>query len=51
MRAGATLVLAALAAEGKSCVTGIEHVTRGYEELVAKLSAVGARISETTLDA
>jgi UDP-N-acetylglucosamine 1-carboxyvinyltransferase len=50
LRAGATLVLAALAAEGKSCVTGIDHVTRGYEQLVAKLSAVGARISEASLE-
>ncbi|MBV9543535.1 MAG: UDP-N-acetylglucosamine 1-carboxyvinyltransferase, partial [Chloroflexi bacterium] len=50
LRAGATLVLAALAAEGRSCVTGIEHVTRGYEELVAKLSAVGARIEEASVE-
>ena len=46
LRAGATLVLAALAAEGESCVTGIEHVTRGYEQLASKLAAVGARITE-----
>jgi UDP-N-acetylglucosamine 1-carboxyvinyltransferase len=46
LRAGATLVLAALAAEGVSCITGIEHVARGYEDLVGKLSRVGARITE-----
>lgn len=46
LRAGATMVLAALAAEGTSCVTGIEHVKRGYQDLVGKLSAVGARIGE-----
>lgn len=46
LRAGATLVLAALAAEGQSCVTGIEHVTRGYENLASKLSSLGARISQ-----
>ncbi len=47
LRAGATLVLAALAAEGQTRVTGVEHVRRGYENLVGKLSAVGARIQET----
>jgi UDP-N-acetylglucosamine 1-carboxyvinyltransferase len=46
LRAGATLVLAALAAEGQSRITGIEHVARGYEHMVRKLGAVGARITE-----
>jgi UDP-N-acetylglucosamine 1-carboxyvinyltransferase len=46
LRAGATLVLAALAAEGTSRVIGIEHVARGYEDMVGKLSQVGARITE-----
>jgi UDP-N-acetylglucosamine 1-carboxyvinyltransferase len=46
LRAGATLVLAALAAEGTSVITGIEHVQRGYEDMVGKLSRVGARITE-----
>jgi UDP-N-acetylglucosamine 1-carboxyvinyltransferase len=46
LRAGATLVLAALAAEGESCITGTGHVARGYEDLVGKLSRVGARIVE-----
>jgi UDP-N-acetylglucosamine 1-carboxyvinyltransferase len=50
LRAGATLVLAALAAEGESCVTGIEHVTRGYEQLASKLATVGARITEVPAD-
>ena len=46
LRAGATLILAALAADGESRITGIEHVTRGYEDLVGKLAGVGARITE-----
>jgi UDP-N-acetylglucosamine 1-carboxyvinyltransferase len=50
LRAGATLVLAALAAEGQSQITGIEHVARGYEDMVGKLSRVGARISEVEVD-
>jgi UDP-N-acetylglucosamine 1-carboxyvinyltransferase len=46
LRAGATLVLAALAAEGTSRITGIEHVARGYEDMVGKLGRAGARITE-----
>jgi UDP-N-acetylglucosamine 1-carboxyvinyltransferase len=46
LRAGATLVLAALAAEGQSRISGTEHVARGYEDLVGKLERVGARIVE-----
>ena len=45
LRAGATLVLAALAASGTSVVSGIEHVDRGYEQIEAKLVALGARIN------
>jgi UDP-N-acetylglucosamine 1-carboxyvinyltransferase len=44
LRAGATLILAALAAEGESTITGIEHVDRGYEQIEAKLVALGAQI-------
>jgi UDP-N-acetylglucosamine enolpyruvyl transferase len=32
-----------------SRITGIEHVARGYEDLVDKLGRVGARISEETI--
>jgi UDP-N-acetylglucosamine 1-carboxyvinyltransferase len=46
LRAGATLVLAALAADGVSRIAGTEHVARGYEDLVGKLERVGARITE-----
>ncbi|HET9416307.1 MAG TPA: UDP-N-acetylglucosamine 1-carboxyvinyltransferase, partial [Candidatus Limnocylindria bacterium] len=45
LRAGATLILAALIAEGTSVVSGIEHVDRGYEQIEAKLVAIGARIN------
>jgi UDP-N-acetylglucosamine 1-carboxyvinyltransferase len=50
LRAGATLVLAALAAEGQSYIGGVEHVARGYEDMVGKLGRVGAQISETRLE-
>jgi UDP-N-acetylglucosamine 1-carboxyvinyltransferase len=45
LRAGATLILAALAASGTSVISGIEHVDRGYEQIEAKLVALGARIN------
>ena len=44
LRATAALVLAGLAAEGKTEISGIEFLDRGYEDFEAKLSAVGADI-------
>lgn len=45
LRAGACLILAALAAEGTTIISEIEHVLRGYENIIEKLSNVGAKIS------
>ncbi len=44
LRAGATLVLAALAAKGESYVHGVEQIDRGYETIEKKLTSVGAKI-------
>jgi UDP-N-acetylglucosamine 1-carboxyvinyltransferase len=44
LRAGATLILAALAATDTSVISGIEHVDRGYEQIESKLVALGAQI-------
>lgn len=44
LRAGAALVIAALGAEGVSTISGLEFIDRGYEDLVAKLRALGADI-------
>ena len=44
MRAGASLILAALKAEGESVVNRIYHVDRGYEKLELRLKALGADI-------
>jgi UDP-N-acetylglucosamine 1-carboxyvinyltransferase len=44
VRAGAALVLAGLAAAGETVIGGIEHIDRGYEALVNKLSSCGAAI-------
>ena len=45
LRAGACLILAALAATGTTEINEVEHVLRGYENIVEKLSNVGAKIS------
>lgn len=44
IRAGATLTLAALIAPGKSTLSGIEHIDRGYENLDERLRKLGAKI-------
>ncbi len=44
IRAAAALVLAGLVAEGETTVTGLEHVDRGYDDFVGRLSALGAHI-------
>ncbi|MEH7402345.1 MULTISPECIES: UDP-N-acetylglucosamine 1-carboxyvinyltransferase [Gottfriedia] len=44
LRAGAALVIAGLIAEGKTELTGLEHVDRGYEDLVEKLLGLGANV-------
>jgi UDP-N-acetylglucosamine 1-carboxyvinyltransferase len=44
LRAGAALVCAGLAAEGDTELVGVEHIERGYENLVGKLRGLGATI-------
>ncbi len=44
LRAGASLILAALAAEGTSTIHGAHHVHRGYENIERKFVDLGARI-------
>ena len=44
LRAGAAMVAAALAANGKTTVTNAEHILRGYEQIKEKLENVGAKI-------
>jgi UDP-N-acetylglucosamine 1-carboxyvinyltransferase len=44
LRASASLVLAALVAEGESVVDRVYHMDRGYEHIEQKLSGVGAQI-------
>ena len=47
LRAGAAMVLAGLVAEGETRVGYIHHIDRGYDDLVAKLVALGADIRRT----
>ncbi len=44
LRGGAALVLAGLIAEGTTIITDVEHILRGYENIVTKLTNVGAKI-------
>lgn len=44
LRAGACMVLAALIADNTTTINSIEHVLRGYENIIEKLSNVGAKI-------
>ncbi|MGL6022586.1 MAG: UDP-N-acetylglucosamine 1-carboxyvinyltransferase [Chitinophagaceae bacterium] len=46
IRAGATVALAALMAEGESVVHGIQHMQRGYANITENLIALGADIKE-----
>ena len=48
LRASACLVLAGLAARGETVVTHVDHLDRGYEKMVEKLRACGARIERVT---
>jgi UDP-N-acetylglucosamine 1-carboxyvinyltransferase len=48
LRASASLVLAALAAEGESLIDRIYHLDRGYETLETKFAALGARIERVS---
>ena len=45
LRAGAAMIIAGLIAEGTTTISDIEHVLRGYENIIEKLTNVGAHIS------
>ena len=47
LRAGASLILAALAATGTTTIHGAHHVHRGYENIERKFQDIGASISST----
>ncbi len=47
IRAGISLLIAALSAEGPSTIHNIEQIDRGYENIVERLQAIGAKITRT----
>jgi UDP-N-acetylglucosamine 1-carboxyvinyltransferase len=47
LRASASLVIAALVAEGETVIDRIYHLDRGYEHIETRLAGLGARISRT----
>ena len=50
LRAGASLVVAALCADGTTEISDIHHIDRGYEKIVDKLSGLGAYIKRVDID-
>ena len=44
LRAGASLIVAGLIANGTTTITNAEHILRGYEDIVEKLTSIGAKI-------
>ena len=44
LRAGAAMVIAAMAADGRTRIEDAHYIERGYEDIVGKLTALGARI-------
>lgn len=49
LRAGAAMIIAAMAAEGRSEIENIYHIERGYESIVEKMNAMGADISRVSV--
>lgn len=49
LRASAALVLAGLAADGKTIVRGLHHLDRGYDCIESKLSQLGAKLNRVTM--
>lgn len=49
LRAGAAVLIAAMTAKGVTEIEDIEHVERGYEDIVGKLSALGANIRKVVI--
>jgi len=44
IRAGVSLLIAALSAEGTSTIQNIDQIDRGYENIDLRLNAIGAKI-------
>ncbi len=49
LRAGFAVLIAALMTEGETKISGVQYIERGYEELIPKLSSLGANIKKITV--
>ena len=49
LRAGAAMIIAGLAADGITEIEEIDHIDRGYEDVVEKLTKIGANIKRVTV--
>lgn len=49
LRAGAALVIAGLAAEGRTTIEGLQYLERGYENIEGKLAGLGAEITRDVI--
>lgn len=47
LRAGSALVVAGLAAKGRTIISGINHIERGYEDITGCLNSIGAMIERS----
>lgn len=47
IRAGAALVVAGLVADGRTVISGVEHIDRGYDDIVGRLVGLGALVERT----
>lgn len=50
LRAGAAVLIAALAAEGTSAISKVENIDRGYEAIEAKLTSLGADVERVSVE-
>lgn len=50
LRAGGSLIIAALSAQGQSVIDNIYHIDRGYEKLIEKFSGLGADIKRQEIE-
>jgi UDP-N-acetylglucosamine 1-carboxyvinyltransferase len=50
LRASAALVIAGLAADGETVISGLHHMDRGYSDLEGKMRGLGARLERTLLE-
>lgn len=50
LRGGAALIVAGLIAQGTTAISGVKYIDRGYENIIKKLSALGAEVKRVSED-